>query len=331
MALRLRPETPLPEGIRQAMLHLIGEGRAGLKRTDDRTEGIHDARKAFKKARAIARLVRRSLGPAWRAEDRFWRDLGRALSAERDAQAVLEAFDALLGDEGRGPTFAPLRALLERRQGELVQFPANDGSASAPPAEEDLDASLDGAEERVRAWPLGEGFGPLAEGLEAGYRRARRRRRRARREPSASNLHAWRRAVKQHAAQIRLFRDAAPEPLTAHLALVDELAHVLGEDHDLDVLRTLLTEEDAAWADPGMLGGVLERMARRHASLRRRAFSLGERALAERPKAFRRRLRGYWLAFVKDEAGERKTSAQAETGAAPEPGEPAAPPDQAAG
>lgn len=296
MAIRLRPETPLPDGIREAMLQLIAEARTELKRTDARAEGVHEARKAFKKARAIARLVRASLGSAWRAEDRFWRDLGRAFSAERDAQAVLEAYDALLGEEAKGPAFAPMRELLVRRHA-VVRFPA-------ATAEDDPDARLAAAEERVRAWPIAEGFGPLAEGIETGYRRARRRGRRARRDPSASNLHAWRRAVKQHATQIRLFRDAAPEPLSAHLDLVDDLARVLGEHHDLEVLRSLLTQEDAAWADPGMLDGILERMAGRHATLQRTAFSLGERALAERPKAFRRRVRGYWRAFVKDQAGK---------------------------
>ncbi|HEX5043107.1 MAG TPA: CHAD domain-containing protein [Candidatus Polarisedimenticolaceae bacterium] len=308
------------------MAELIGEARAQLKRTDARAEGVHEARKAFKKGRAIARLVRASLGPAWRAEDRFWRDLGRALSAERDAQAVLEAFDALLGEDARAPAFESMRELLVQRhvaatgalQEDVVRFPA------ATP-EEDLDGRLVAAGERVQGWPLGDGFAPLAEGIEAGYRRARRRGRRARREPSASNLHAWRRAVKQHGAQVRLFRDAAPEALSAHLALVDELAHVLGEDHDLEVLRTLLTQEDAAWADPEILDGILERMARRHARLRRSAFSLGERALAERPKDFRRRLRAYWRAHVKDQTGERRVASP--PAVAPE----AAPPDQAAG
>jgi len=327
LALRLRPDTPLSEGVRDATLQVIGEARAELKRSDARAEGVHEARKAFKKARAIARLVRTSLGPAWRAENRFWRDLGRALSAERDAQAVLESFDALMGEDAHSPSFAPMRELLVRRHaeaarassGDVVHFPVGE------PGEGDLDTQLAAAEERVQSWPLEDGFGPLAEGIEAGYRRACRRGRRARKEPSAVNLHRWRRAVKQHATQIRLFRDAAPEPLSAHLELVDALAHVLGEDHDLEVLRALLTQEDAVWADPGVLDGVLGRMARRHAELHRSAFSLGERALAERPKAFRRRLRGYWRAFGKDEVGERKSAPPAE------PEEPAsAPPDQAA-
>jgi hypothetical protein len=73
-------------------------------------------------------------------------------------------------------------------------------------------------------------------------------------------------------------------------------------------------------------------MARRHATLHRNAFSLGERALAERPKAFRRRVRGYWRAFVKDETGERTSpSRPAAEPATPAEGPATAPPDQAAG
>jgi hypothetical protein len=97
------------------MVQLIERARADLRR-DDRAEGVHDARKAFKKARAVARLVRGALGSSWRAQDHFWRDLGRALSAERDAQAVVEAFDALLGPDAQGPAFANLRDLLVRHK-----------------------------------------------------------------------------------------------------------------------------------------------------------------------------------------------------------------------
>jgi hypothetical protein len=319
------------------MVQLIERARADLRREDDRAEGVHEARKAFKKARAVTRLVRGALGTNWRAQDRFWRDLGRALSAERDAQAVVEAFDALLGPDAQAPAFASLRDLLVRRHaalsdstGEVVRFP--DGDAGESDSEIDLDGQLAAAEERVRTWPLKDTFGPLAAGLEEGYRRAYTRGRRARREPSATNLHTWRRAVKQHAAQVRLFREAAPGPLSAHLELADELADVLGHDHDLEVLRSLLTEEDAAWSDPGVLDVVLERMARRHAVLRRSAFSLGERTLAERPAAFRRRMRGYWRAFVRDQAGERAVPAPAAAEDVRESGPPgSASPDQAAG
>jgi hypothetical protein len=195
-----------------------------------------------------------------------------------------------------------------------------------------LDGQLAAAEERVRTWPLEDTFGPLAAGLEEGYRRAYTRGRRARREPSAANLHAWRRAMKQHAAQVRLFREAAPGPLSAHLELADGLAEVLGHDHDLEVLRNLLTQEDAAWSDPGVLDVVLERMARRHAALRRSAFSLGARTLAERPAAFRRRMRGYWRAFVRDQAGERAAPAPAAAEDVRESGPPGSEsPGQAAG
>jgi CHAD domain-containing protein len=320
-------------------LSLIERARADLARRDDRADGVHEARKAFKRVRAIARLVRSCLGADWRAEDRFWRDLGRALSAERDAQAVIEAYDALMGADADAPGFHALRALLVRRQeaaarahqAQVVRFPGPEAEATPvdASADDDLDARLAAATERVLSWPLSEGFRPLAEGLEAGYRRARRLGGRALREQSAARLHAWRRAVKQHGAQVRLFRDTAAGPVGAHLALIDQLSDRLGDDHDLEVLRALLAEEEAAWADPHALDVLLERMARRHAMLRRAAFSLAERALAEQPAAFRRRMRRYWRAFVRDTVGERAEPTRAVEPA--EDGPASASPDEAAG
>lgn len=340
MPLRLHPQAPLADGVRAILLHLVDSARADLTTSEDRAQGVHEARKTFKKARALTRLVRSSLGPRWRAEDRFWRKLNHALAAERDAEAVIQAYDALLGKEATAAGFAELRELLVRRHRAIskaaevgvVFFPtAEPGEPAAevrpeapPPPPDDVEPRLAEATGRVQEWSLSEGFGPLAEGIEAGYRRARGRWRQARRLPSAAAMHAWRRAVKQHEIQVSLFRDAAPEPLSAHLELLDALAEVLGHDHDLAVLRALLMEKGASWGDPDTLDELLVRMARRHAELHRAAFALGERALAEKPVAFRRRLRAYWRAHERDTVGERAIPSRRTEGEE-------APPDEAAG
>jgi hypothetical protein len=337
MALRLHPQAPLGEGVRAIVLALVDRARTELGRPDDRALGVHEARKVFKKARAVTRLVRSSLGPRWREEDRFWRQLGHALAAERDAEAVIQAYDLLLGKEGSAPQFRELRELLERRHRAIAKAaevgvvffptpepgepPAEVQPAAPPPPADDVEARLAEAATRVASWTLPNGFGPLAKGIEESYRRAHRRLRQARRLPSAAVLHRWRRAVKQHAVQVGLLRDAAPGPLGAHLEVLDALVEVLGEDHDLAVLRALLTEKGTSWGDPETLDAVLVRMARRHAELHRVAFSLGERGLAESPAAFRRRLRAYWKAHARDTVGERAvftTKDEADTEAEPD-------------
>lgn len=321
MAFRLHPQAPLADGVRALALDLVERARADLARSENRAQGVHEARKAFKKMRALTRLVRTSLGRQWHEENRFWRSLGHALAAERDAEAMVQAYDGLLGKEVASPGFKELRELLVRRQRAIAKaaevgvvfFPAPEpGEPVAevqpvppPPPADDVEARLAEAPGRVQGWSLPEGFGPLAEGLEASYRRARRRWRQARRLPSAAVLHTWRRAVKQHEVQVGLFREAAPGPLSAHLEILDALTEVLGKDHDLAVLRSLLAEKGTTWGDPDTLDALLARMARRHAELHRAAFSLGERALAERPAAFRRRLRAYWRAHERDTVGER--------------------------
>src|SRR5215208_5141851 len=66
------------------------------RRADDPGGAIHEARKDVKKARALLRLVRADLkAGAYRRENRELRDAGRALSALRDADVLVETIDGL--------------------------------------------------------------------------------------------------------------------------------------------------------------------------------------------------------------------------------------------
>src|SRR5689334_1982238 len=61
----------------------------------DPDSAIHDARVCFKKIRAALKLARHQLGRTYAAENRYYRDLGRKLSAVRNNAAVMESVDKL--------------------------------------------------------------------------------------------------------------------------------------------------------------------------------------------------------------------------------------------
>ena len=68
---------------------------------DDTAEAVHEARKALKRTRAVLRLLRCALGEAaFQRENERARAIGRQLAPIRDAQAMLDALDALLAREG---------------------------------------------------------------------------------------------------------------------------------------------------------------------------------------------------------------------------------------
>jgi HEAT repeat protein len=94
--------------------------------------------------------------------------------------------------------------------------------------------------------------------------------------------------------------------MRGHADEARRLSELLGDDHDLWVLREALTA--MAGEIPADLDPLIEAVDERRLWLERDAFLLGERVFAERPAAFVRRIHHYWKAW------------RAETRAAASPG-----------
>jgi hypothetical protein len=76
-----------------------------------------------------------------------------------------------------------------------------------------------------------------------------------------------------------------------------KLADLLGDDHDLAVLRQVLSTSGEAPFDRGSAEAILPLIDRRRAELRRDAFALGPLLFGEEPEDFIARLRAYWRAW----------------------------------
>ena len=64
---------------------------------DDADEAMHNARKRFKRVRALLKLVRREIGEkSYQRENARFRDAGRPLTEVRDARILLDTFDDLV-------------------------------------------------------------------------------------------------------------------------------------------------------------------------------------------------------------------------------------------
>ena len=96
MAFRLNRPEPLDREVRRIVRERLESAAGALAQRDENLhEGVHDARKRFKEIRAVIRLARDSLGARAKMENAWYRDAGRSLSGLRDAQALIEACDAL--------------------------------------------------------------------------------------------------------------------------------------------------------------------------------------------------------------------------------------------
>ncbi len=305
MSYRFEPNEAVRESVarcaREQLDRAIRELTDGVKA--DEVEAVHSARKALKMERSLLRLSRAALPRSERrAANARLRGVAGRLSGPRDADVMLEALDELAERyAGQVPkaTFTAIRKELEadrdRRRAAL------EASGEIEAAVEELRAI------RTERWHVrGQGWSALEPGLERSYARGRRAMRRAERRPTVENLHAWRKRVKDLWYHARLLRPVAPLTMGG---LVDEthaLADLLGDDHDLAVLRRTVTaasEHVAADTAP-----VIALIDHRREQLQGEARTAGARVYAESPSRFTRRLKRYWKAAV---AAERVIEARA--------------------
>jgi CHAD domain-containing protein len=253
-------------------------------------DAVHGARKDLKKLRTVVRLLREELGADRAAEDRRYRDAGRALSGSRDAEVRLQTLDAL-GD--RRPDLAGESLSAWRQALRAERDRALEGSDEIAVFE--AIGSIEAGRDRIAAWELELDGGRLIErGVRRAYARGREAMRAVEDEPSEANLHEWRKRAKDLWYALRLLHGAWPELIGPTAEQAHALADLLGDHHDLALLR----EDLAARSFSAEAGEALaEAIEDRQRELAAAALDLGRRLYAEKPKAFARRLRRYWTAW----------------------------------
>ncbi len=305
------------ESVRTGVLRVVTEQLDGavakLTATGgDRVEAVHGARKHVKKARSALRLVRGELAAkTYRKENDRLRAAARELSGPRDAQVAVTALDRLrAADEGdvAPRVWARVREVLDDRRQAAGEAVLGQGGTAAAVAER-----LAAARDRLARLDLDRGgWKALRGGLGREYARGLDARAAAGRKPTADNLHAWRRRVKDGWYHTRLLESVWPAPMEQVAAEAQRLSELLGDDHDLANLRATLT------GDAGALGvdldGLLAILDARRWALQAEALLLGDRLYAEAPKAYVARLGTYWRAWRAEDAVERRGGAHGNGG-----------------
>jgi len=296
MSYRIKTRKAVGKEIRRIAIEQINKAIAELSDTGlDRHEAVHQARKRFKKIRALVRLARNSLGDTYDAENVWFRDTGRNLSRVRDAEAMIETFDKLgdvFRDQLDSGAFAPVRYVLVRRRKEIADEQIDLDARTAEIVEQ-----LREARKRVAKWRVDDkGFDALCGGLGRTYRRGRKALAAAYAQPRPEAFHEWRKRVKYHWYHVRLLRDAWPRVMKAHRRCLKDLADLLGASHDLAVFQQAVRATPEDFGDLRQAQVLLGLAERRQTEFRARARPLGRKVFAEKPKYLARRLREYWNA-----------------------------------
>ena len=296
MAYRLKHGESVIRGLKRAAREEMEEAGAQLSghKRPGRDEAIHDARKSIKKVRALLRLANPEQEGIYGRENARLRDIARRLSKFRDAFAIIETFDALKNKfkrETRNQLRSVRLGLTKRR------------SQSA--REEDVGiviveaaSALRSAAKRVRTWPLRvDGFAAIGPGLEETFRAGRKALALVRKDARPENLHELRKRVKDHWYHLRLLEDLWTDMIRASEKSLKDLETLLGNDHNLAVLRETIVADPASYGEKKEIDLTLHLIEKYQKELREQSLVLTARIYEEKPRAFSRRMAGLWEAW----------------------------------
>jgi CHAD domain-containing protein len=297
MAFRLKAEKSVGRGVKRVVRHQLDKALGRLRSKGGGDEAVHDARKSFKKVRAVLRLVQDEIGEkAFRRENRRFRDAGRPLTEVRDAKALVEALDRLAeqsADEAETAPIANVRKALQADRRAVRRRVLRD--EQAVPA---VVSEVKEARDRLRDWSIPhQGWSALAGGIKETYKRGRRALAAAEKDPTPEHLHEWRKQAKYLWHQLQLLEPVWPGVMEELAQEVEALADLLGDDHDLVVLRDTLAAAPEKFGGKARLEKLLALIDRRRGVFAEEAFALGRRLYADRPREFTGRLREYWKAW----------------------------------
>ena len=252
---------------------------------------VHQTRTALKRTRALLDVaVGGGHDPVAATEKRALRDAGRLLSEARDVEVCLETLEKLEAD----PHIArKVPAALFAKARKAVAIPNQSARVDAPGAL----ARLETTRRTLAEWQPVVSWKDAHAGLRRTYRRSRRALRCARSAHiaaagalhclrTAEAMHALRKRLKMLWAQLRLVRECHPKVIKEQIAEVEGIAHLLGNEHDLVILRVRLFKSAAA-EEVAPLIRVLDTS---RALLDRDTLELAHRFLAENPADFMRRV-----------------------------------------
>jgi CHAD domain-containing protein len=299
MSFELKPNESLRKGIRRivrkqldaALDHLTGPAKGS------RDEAVHEARKCFKKVRAVLRLVRAVIGErSYRRENVCFRDAGRPLTQVRDAKIFIETLDRLtehFQEHIAGRSLGDARQALQENLRGVRKRVLDKQNALCVVAE-----TVRQARERIKSWTdVPNKWSSVGKGLKDVYRRAGDAFGGAAANPTVEKLHEWRKQAKYLRYQLEVLRPLWPERMGELSTEADRMGELLGDEHDLAALRQMLTDDAERIGDEGDREVLFALIDRRRTELEQEAMLLGRRFFQDSPWDFARRLKGYWEAW----------------------------------
>ncbi|MFV1961729.1 MAG: CHAD domain-containing protein [Acidimicrobiia bacterium] len=304
--LQLGQAEPLGVGMKRVAMEQLELGAGGFFDGEDQfRSAVHDSRRAIKKVRSLLRLVRGELtDKIYRYEDKSLRNTGRLTSELRSSAVVVEAaslVEDLYGEMLAEGMFEELISRLAQRR-DVIELRALED----PDMIGRVVGDMERAYHRYSAWPtdpdarkvyglgIRDRFKSIQSGLADTYERGRTEMVTAYTRPTVLHFHLWRKRAKYLRYQMEFLVPLWPEVVVGMAVTLDRLGLLLGEDHDLAELLTLIHERPDMCPSPRERSLFSALVTQRRAELQLAAEILGRRIYAENPDSLRLRFGEYW-------------------------------------
>ena len=284
MPFRIDPKKPFDDEIRRAGLELIEDTVTILRdRPSGPHEAVHDARKRFKRLRALYRLIRKAAPDFSREENARFRDIARSLAFARDATALVETaeyLEAFALSDTQGEALRSITAMLRARRDHAVEYEAA--------LDEAISAAITGCEagrERLKTLSLPDELKDSARLLRTSWARQRKRARRAladcHERADVEHFHELRKAGQTYWMHLGLMRRIWPSAMRAKRADTKRLVDILGHEHDLSVLAAVADREPDRFGNGERLALLLDAIIERQQALRAEGLELADEVFSE--------------------------------------------------
>jgi len=298
MPYRIRPDRPLLAEVRLVARQELDKAIETLEaRPDGLHEAIHAARKKFKRLRNLYRLIASSDKPFQKAENARLRDAARSLSRMRDATALIETVQHLTNHtltEDEAETLSAAREVLALRRDEIAGT-ESDLEAKVAAAVADCRSGIEALEGLSLPSKTGHAARLMAKGWRKGLDEARKSLEICKGESHGEAFHDLRKAAQAYWMNLSLLRDLWPSAFDAKRADAKRLVDLLGHEHDLTVLTTLIDHEPETFGDGEGLSFLLAIIIRRQQDLRREALTLADQVFADPAKSEAGIIEALWM------------------------------------
>jgi CHAD domain-containing protein len=295
MAFEFKRREPVSKAFRRLFCGRIENALNDLEQCNNRLDAVHEVGKEIKRLRALLRLFRAAI----KRSDRKWcakklRQAAAYLADARDAHVKSVALTELAKHFKQNPatqathSFAGIQKMLDddccKEQARLLRA----GTKPVSRILKKLAKAVSEIHLKCSGWQA------LAPGLKRTYGRGRRGHALARQNRTDSDFHQWRKRVKDLYYHLGLLCPMWPEQMCAAEAELDRLGELLGDDHDLALLKELAGTKRFK----KRLGKEIDLLAKlcsnRQQALRRQAMALGSKFYQDKPSVFDNRLGQYW-------------------------------------